>query len=146
MKFENSIFFEIKSYKGFIFNPIRVFNVLYDEESEDRTSILDDIIQREAFSTFSQKLYTFRSGGAFESFTEISFVKNSKSKDLSELCEYLASVIDDFKETYDEDDPYYTYCYAVLLISIVVSTAGYFPDALLYKFVHFCCKNAILKI
>ena len=146
MKFENSIFFEIRNYKGFVFNPMRIFNVLYDESSENRTPVIEDIIQREAFLAFTDKLHTFRSGGAFESFTEISFVKNSRSKDLLELSEYFAAVVDDFKSTYDEEDPYYSYSYAVLLISIITATGGYFPDSLLYKFVHFCRKNSILKI
>ncbi len=146
MKFSDSILFEIKNYKGFIFNPIRIFDILYNKKSEDRTPILEDIICRIAFSDFANNLHTFRNGGSFEAFTDVYLLKNSRSKDLSELCEYFASVIDDFEDTYDEDDPYYAYCYAVLLVSIIVSTTGYFPDALLYKFVHFCRKNAILKI
>ena len=52
MKFSDSIFFEIRNYKGFVFNPMRVFNVLYDEQSEDRTPILEEIMQREVFITF----------------------------------------------------------------------------------------------
>ena len=146
MKFSDSIFFEIRNYKGFVFNPMRVFNVLYDEQSEDRTPILEEIMQREVFIPFANKLQAFGSRKTFESFADMYFIKSSNHEDLQELSELFAAVVDDFIASYEEDDAYYSYCYAVLLVSIIVSTAGYFPEALLYKFVHFCRKNAILKI
>ena len=146
MNFSNSIFFEIKSYKFFVFNPIRVFDILYNDNSEDRTPIFEEIVQREVFSTFAKKLQTFGNGKLFEAFESFTAVEYGRSKDLQDLCEYFAAVVEDFVASYDADDPYYSYCYAVLLISIILATAGYFPDALLYKFVHTCRKNAILKI
>lgn len=146
MKFSDSVFFGIRDYKGFVFNPMRVFNLLYDEQSEDRTPLLEEIMQREVFIPFAKKLQTFGNGKLFEAFESFTAVEYGRSKDLQDLCEYFAAVVEDFVASYDADDPYYSYCYAVLLISIILATAGYFPDALLYKFVHTCRKNAILKI
>lgn len=144
--FENSVFIELKNYKGFVFNPLRIFDVLYNEKSEDRTPILEDIVKNEVFSVFAEKLKTFRNGSMFESFESLSTVKFGRRADLQELCEYFAAVVDDFIASYDEDNPYFTYCYAFLLVSIILATPGYFPDVLLYKFVHFCRRNSILKI
>ena len=146
MKFSNAVYYEIRNCQSYVFNSMQIFDVLYNKNSENRTPILEDIMQREAFSVFANKLQIFRNGGVLEPFADIYFIKNSRSKDLSELCEYFASVIDDFKETYDDDDPYYSYSYAVLLVSIVKVTVGYFPPALLFNFMHFCRRNSILKI
>lgn len=141
-----SVLYEFSNYQGYVFDPILIFDVLYNENSEYRTAIIEDIIKNEIFSAFIEKLKTFRNERLFEAFESLSIVKYGRRKDLSELCEHFAAVVDNFKSTYDQEDPYYSYNYAVLLISIIRATAGYFPDALLYKFMHFCRRNSILKI
>lgn len=145
-KFENSVLFELRNYKGFIFNPIQIFDVLYNEKSQYKTKAIENIIKMKAFSAFAKKLQTFGNGTLYESFENIALVELDREQDLSELRELFAAAVDDFKMTYFKQEAYSSYCYAVLIVSIARATEGYFSDSLLYRFVHFCRKNAILNI
>lgn len=144
--FSTSVWFELKNYHGFVFNPMQIFDVLYNNESEWRTQIIRVIIARKDFSAFANQLRNFGNRNLFESFESIYLIESVKRKDLSELCKLFDAVIDDFKISYSEERAYSSYCYAVLIISIIRATPGYFPDELLFKFLHACRKNAILKI
>lgn len=145
-KFENSVLFDIKSYQGFIFSSIQIFDLLYNEKSEYRTPAIFRIIQRETFLTFANKLKTFGNGKTFESFESIYVVEQARYKDLRELRKLFVAVIDDLKLTYFQSNDYISYCYAVLIVSIIRATEGYILDRLLYKFLHFVRHKDILKI
>lgn len=144
--FENSVLFELRNYKGFIFNPMQLYDLLYNENSEYRTDYLLNIIPREDFLVFAKKLKSFGNGNFLEAFENIAIVKDRRSQDLKDLGTLFAAIIDDFKRVYSEPIDYYSYCYAVLIISIIMATPGYFSDVLLYNFMYFCRKNAILNI
>ena len=144
--FSTSVWFKLKNYHGFVFNPMQIFDVLYNDESEGRTKSITEIISRKDFSAFASKLQSFGNGDLFESFESIYLIESVKRKDLSELCKLFDAVIDDFKISYSEERAYSSYSYAILIISIIRATSGYFPDELLFKFLHACRKNAILKI
>lgn len=146
MKFENAVYYEIRNCQSYVFNSMQILDVLYNKNSENRTPLLEEIMQRKAFSIFADKLQIFRNGGVLEPFADIYFVKNSRREDLQKLSEYFTAVIDDFTETYVKVAPYNSYCYAVLLVSIIKVTIGYFPDAIIYEFLYFCRSNHILNI
>ncbi len=144
-KFENAVWWEVKNYSGFSFNPMWIYEVLYDKNSEKRTPTIDSILLRDIFADFLQALKPF-GNGFFKSESFQSMLIQTNGNSLIVLNEKFIEVIKDFETTYQETDPYYAYAYATLIVSIILATPRYFEDAVLYKFVHFCRKNFILNI
>lgn len=81
--FSTSVWFELKNYHGFVFNPMQIFDVLYNDESEGRTKSITEIISRKDFSAFASKLQSFGNGDLLESFESIYLIESVKRKDLS---------------------------------------------------------------
>lgn len=144
-KFENSVLSELRNYRGYSFNPMWVYEVLYDINSEKRTPTIEGILLRDAFAEFLQALKPF-GNGFYKSEAFQNMFLQGENENLNVLKEKFIAVVKDFKESYNEADPYYSYTYAVLILSIILATPGYFENAVLYEFVHFCRKNYILNI
>lgn len=143
--FENSVFIELKNYKGFVFNPMRIYEILYDENSEKRTVTIENILSQEEFSVFANSLKIY-GNGFFKSEAFKSKMLLLDDGNLVELGELFLGVINNFKRTFSKDDAYYSYVYATLLISVILATPGYFPDAIIYELLYFCRSNHILNI
>ncbi len=145
--FNYSVLLGLKTYTGFIFNPLRLYEIFYDENSERRTVTIDTILATPVFADFVKKAKPLGNGffqaNAFKHIYQLDF---DQKRILVLLKELFIAIVEDFEKSYNENDPYYSYVYATLILSIILAMPAYFEDALIFKFVHFCRRNFILHI
>ena len=145
--FENSVFLELRSYKGFIFNPMRLYEIFYDEKSERRTVAIENILTKASIYFFVEQAKDFGNGFyKTDAFKSVYYLNSDLQDKLLKLQNCFKNVINELSASYNENNPYESYVYATVVVSIILAMPEYFDEETIFKFVHFCRKNAILKI
>ena len=146
-KFENSVLFELRNYKGFIFNPMRLYEIFYDKKSEKRIKSIENVLMDIYMIFFVNCAKDFGNGFyKTDAFKSVYYLNADLQKKLPELQDCFKNVINEFIKKYDENKPYESYVYATVVVSIILAMPGYFNEITIFDFVHFCRKNALLNI
>lgn len=145
--FENSVFLELRNYKGFSFNPMRLYEIFYDEKSEKRTKAIMNVLLSAQMFEFIEKAKNFAKG-PFQSDAFISYYYLDKGLEscVPEIQKLFDNVVKELISKHNEDNPYYSYAYATVIISILFAMPGYFTEESIFKFVYFCRNKHILNI
>ena len=145
--FENSVFLELRNYKGFIFNPMRLYEIFYDEKSERRTVAIMKVLVSPQMFSFIRKLKTFVKG-PFQSDSFISYYCLDKGLEscVPEIQKTFDGVVKELIKKHSENSPYYSYVYATVIVSVILAMPGYFTEETIYDFIYFCRNKHILNI
>lgn len=141
--FSNSVFFELKSYQGFVLDPVQINEVLFDKKSSQRTEIAKSVLMNGAMRNFIREAKIFIKGNTFVNILQLNIEQENNLKTLKNC---FNKVLEDFETTYEKYGKYYSYVYATLILSILLAMPGYIAETILYEFMYFCRKNFILNI